>query len=309
MIYFGKFLIVMLLTAFQLNAQSDLKLAQLTSDNYLQNNEVKQTSNYYLSIKASKPIALYQKADKNSNIIMYLPPNSVAIEHIGCKDLRKIKNVFAKRNKKYSGWCQIIYRGVYGWTQRQYLQKYVIEKSNLSICQEKTDDIDNFICSDYELLSLAKQLAEIYNHAEQKAKLSMKNKKNKLQNLQNSQSKWLTERNKCNSKDYYTKQICLIAAYKIRITYLQAKWMVVGNAPSYNYLCDNKKFIITKFLTDLLPSVMIQNNRKRLVMIDYSADIERKYFGDDGVYYSENNNETELKWLSNQKPLSCKWIK
>jgi hypothetical protein len=268
--------------------------------------EEQQDDNFYLSIKSTKPIPFYQEPNAKSSVIMQLPPNAVAIEYIGCKDMRDAKNIYVKRTQGKRGWCQIIYRGVYGWVQRQFLQKYVVQQNPEAVCDGKLNDIDKFICEDYELKPLAKQLIQVYEHAEQKAKISSNRSKNHLQELQKSQSLWQFSRKRCMGGDYYKKQECLISSYKVRITYLQAKWLLAGNAPSYVYKCGGKRFIITKFLTDLLPSVMVQDNKERLVMVDYTADTENKYFGDNNVFYLEHEGQVSLKWVGARNEVACK---
>jgi hypothetical protein len=291
---------------------ANVALAQTNFNNIKPENlpvQEKQNEDFYLSIKSTKPIPFYQKASTKSAVIMNLPPNAVAIQYIGCKDLRDAKNLYFKSTQgKMLGWCKIIHRGVYGWVQRQFLQKYIVEEDEDIICDDKVGEIDAFICEDYELRSLAKQLIQVYKHAEQKAKISSRITKNHLRELNKSQSSWQLSREKCLKGDYYEKQDCLLESYKIRITYLQAKWLLAGNAPSISYQCGGKHFIITKFLTDLLPSVMVQDNKQRLVMIDYIADTENRYFGDDGAFYYEIANGIGLKWLGTKNAVSCKAI-
>ncbi len=263
---------------------------------------------FYLSIKSTKPIPFYQKDSDKSAIIMQLPPNAVALEYVGCKDLKQAKNVYVKRTQGKRGWCQIIYRGEYGWVQKQFLQKYIVPEQQIFDCTHNVGVVDQFICDDIDLLKLAKQLNDIYNHSEQKAKIASTRQRDYLRELQNSQNSWSVSRQSCSNGDYYQKHDCLMQSYKIRITYLQTKWLLAQNAESIRYMCGRDNFIITKFLTELMPSVMVQNDKQREVMIDYVADIQTKYFGDNGLFLHENGDDVSLKWHNQRYNVACKRI-
>ena len=261
---------------------------------------------FYLSIKSTKPIPFYESDSDKSKVLMQLSPNAVAIEYVGCKDLKEAKNVYVKRTKGKRGWCQIIYLGQYGWVQKQFLQKYTVPEDKVFDCNARQGAIEQFICDDYELTPLAKQLSSIYNHSEQKAKIASTRQRNYLQELQNSQNAWQYSRNTCVNGDYYQKHDCLMQSYKIRITYLQTKWLLAPNSESVRYLCGRDNFIITKFLTELMPSVMVQNSTQREVMIDYVPDIDARYFGDNGVFLREFGDAVSLKWHNQQHDMACK---
>jgi uncharacterized protein len=280
-----------------------LFLTLLITQPTFSNAEDAKNSNFYLSIEANTPVGFYAKPDPNTKPIFKLPPNSVAIEYVGCRNLGNAKNVYSKymgsNNKR---WCQIIYRDIYGWVQKKYLRPYKLSEQNNKMCQGRLSNDMKTICSNYELMGLKQALLKTQEHAQYRAKLS--GNRNKKTELTKSQKLWEGSLANCNG-DIYIQIDCLRAAYKSRITYLQAKWLLVSNSKSKQYSCAGQKYTITSFNTPHYPSILVRGAKDQAVMIDYQDDGEILYLADSDRHVAIYGDGLQIKWNNMTKSIMC----
>jgi uncharacterized protein len=257
---------------------------------------------FYLSIHSDKPVGFYETPNLNTEPIFKLPPNSVAIQYLDCKDLNKSKNVYSKYiNRDDKKWCQIIYREQKGWVQKKYLRPYQLKESNDEICSNRRGN-QQIVCSNYELVELKQKVVETYEHAEHKAKLN--GDREKLRELNKSHKLWEHSLDKCHGE--IEAQInCLEQAYKSRITYLQTRWFLVSNSKSKQYSCNGQKYTVTSFNTPYLPSILVQTKRDQAVMIDYQNDGEILYIADSERHAAFYEGTLQIKWSGMMNPILC----
>lgn len=280
-----------------------LFLILLTWQPHISQAEETKSHDFYLSIHSTKPVGFYAKPDPKTQPMFKLPPNSVAIQYLDCKDLNKSKNVYSKyMNKDDKKWCQIIYREQKGWVQKKYLRPYQLKESGEKICDNRRVKNQQIVCSNYELVELKQQVTENYEHAEYKAKLN--GDREKLRELNKSHKLWENSLAKCGG-DIDTQIDCLEQAYKARITYLQARWFLVGNSKSKQYSCNGQKYTVTSFNTPYFPSVLVQTKREQAVMIDYQNDGEILYLADSERHAAFYEGTLQIKWYNMSKPILC----
>lgn len=169
-------------------------------------------------------------------------------------------------------------------------------------CDEaRPGSIEAIICSDVELSSLDRKLAEIY------AKASRKASNEHPPQLKAEQRGWIKGRDECwKSADKYE---CIHAEYIHRIAKLQARYRLVpGNGP-VRYACDgnpDNEVIVTFYRTNP-PTLIAEHGESASLMYIQPGGSGTKYTGRNEMFW-EHQGETIIRWGFGAAEMRCKRI-
>lgn len=175
-------------------------------------------------------------------------------------------------------------------------------------CKKATHQVENDICADPDLIYLDHYMAKVYRGALKKASKSEYPNTERVKNLKTIQRGWIKGRNDCWKVPNNTKQ-CISNQYSHRITYLQAKWMLIKPIRTELFVCNPPytDLEVSFFSTELLPSLVIQYGDQRNVFIatNPSTNLAR-YDGEFGSYFTLQGKNATFQWDQFKPPLICK---
>ena len=160
-------------------------------------------------------------------------------------------------------------------------------------CAKASHEIETLICQNDELAAKDHRLADVFAKS-LKAAEAFADSKAAISELKAVQRGWIGGRNDCWKED--DKVACTAQSYDMRISELQARFMLVKAEKPAFYRCDDKSEIVATFMASDLPTVRLERGDTTMIAWTTQSGSGSRYDGDFGLVFWIKGNEAQVEW-------------
>jgi uncharacterized protein len=162
-------------------------------------------------------------------------------------------------------------------------------------CAKADGAVEEMICTDPELATLDRQLAEVYGQAVAAIE-ALDAPGDSLAELRSYQRGWIKGRNECWKAD--DQQACVAAAYEQRIATLQTEWNLVQHGEPVFYTCNDNPAdeIVATFYEAALPTVRLERGDTTEIGLQQPAASGARYAAPFGIVFWIKGQEAQVTW-------------
>jgi uncharacterized protein len=267
---------------------------------------------FFQSKVGVQQIFVYEYPDHQAKLIHTYHAPIRGIRNLGCEggpsyeEWSKLNDA-QKEKAKAKIWCKISYQSVNGWVQNQSLSEDNTALQPTFDCKKATREVEIAICRDQNLIKLDNQLNDVFQQALHKAGSIDDRPKKAVKELKVTQRGWIKGRNDC-WKAQKSIMECIESNYLDRMTYLQAKWLLVSPSKTERYFCEDSRaeFYVASIPTKPLASVVVEYGDKRAIFIANNKQEKKRFDGEFGAYIEFHDQKATLLWDQFKPPLTCK---
>ncbi len=267
---------------------------------------------FFRSKPGVQKILVYERPDSQSKLIHTFDAPISNMQNLGCEggpsydEWAKLNDV-EKEQAKAHIWCKISSESIIGWVQNQNLSEDNTFFQPTFDCKKATREVEITICQNQSLIKLDNQLHDVFQQAAHKAASIDDSPDKAVKELKATQGGWIKGRNDC-WKAQNNMIDCIKSSYLVRITYLQAKWLLVPPSTTERYFCEKNRaeFYVTSMPTEPLASVAVEHGDKRAIFIANNKQEKKRFDGEFGAYIEFHDTEATFVWDQFKPPLICK---